>query len=352
MKIRKILIIRIRRVGDAILGTSICSTLKKTFPDAEIHYLLSSPIACLYEHHPDVDKVIKLDRNIENNILRFFPYAYSVSKSNKYDVIIDTRGTFKTLLFSLFSRSTAYRIGPKKFYSFIGLNYKVDIRKTGSMIEQNFDLITPLSRIKDIQFDEKFTLHITPKESQSFLSYMSSMGIDKTKPIILAAVTTRLKHKALDRSKMVKLISHILNTFPEVQIIFNYAKDEKDDAISIHKELNLHPNIFTSIEAKNLRELCALTANSDFFFGNEGGARHLSQAFEIPSFAIFPPNISKEKWLPNPCERYTGISPTDACTDLSAKSMAYSDQFALLTTEVIWEKLKLSLEKFLNFKKN
>ncbi|RYG00372.1 MAG: lipopolysaccharide heptosyltransferase family protein, partial [Chitinophagaceae bacterium] len=137
--IKKILVIRFRRVGDAVLGTSLCSSLRKTFPHAEIHYLLNSLIATLYEGHPDIDKVIKFDAKDDKSFLRYIRRVWSIVHENKYDVIIDMRGTARTLLFSLFSLRTPFRIGTKKSYSFLALNHAVDNRgdKTSNMIEHN-----------------------------------------------------------------------------------------------------------------------------------------------------------------------------------------------------------------------
>ena len=61
--IKRILIIRFRQIGDSILAIALCSTLKKSFPDAEIHFVLNKNIAPLYEGHPDIDKVITFDKN-------------------------------------------------------------------------------------------------------------------------------------------------------------------------------------------------------------------------------------------------------------------------------------------------
>ena len=39
MQIKKVLVIRFRRVGDATLSSVICTSLRKSFPEAEIHYV-------------------------------------------------------------------------------------------------------------------------------------------------------------------------------------------------------------------------------------------------------------------------------------------------------------------------
>ena len=43
----KILIIRFKQIGDAVLSSVICNTLKKSFPEAEIDYVVLGPSVCI-----------------------------------------------------------------------------------------------------------------------------------------------------------------------------------------------------------------------------------------------------------------------------------------------------------------
>ena len=52
MSVKKVLVIRFRRIGDAVLSVVICSSIRKSFPEAEIHYVLNDHIAPLFENHP------------------------------------------------------------------------------------------------------------------------------------------------------------------------------------------------------------------------------------------------------------------------------------------------------------
>jgi len=346
--IKKILVIRFRRVGDAVLGTSLCTSLRKTFPKAEIHYLLNTPIAPLYEGHPDVDKVIAFDSKDDRNFFRYIRRVWFIVRANRYDIIIDMRGTLRTLLFSLLSPATAFRIGTKKSYSFLALNYPVDNRgdKTSNMIEHNLAFLKPLEAVTEVKYCRDFKLYVTDAEKQNFRTYMETTGINFSRPVILAVVSARLQHKIWDKERMKVILRNIIDTY-DAQIIFNFVSAEREFAINIHREMNMHPNIFTNIEANSLRDLCALSVNCHFFFGNEGGARHLAQALDVPSFAIFPPNISKTRWLPEQGDRFAGISPDDICSKTEQQNMSYEQRFNLIAADALWEKLNPMLQQHL-----
>lgn len=54
----KILVIRFRQMGDAILSTVVLNTLRRTFPDATIDFVLNANLCALFEGHPSIDHLI------------------------------------------------------------------------------------------------------------------------------------------------------------------------------------------------------------------------------------------------------------------------------------------------------
>lgn len=344
--IKKILVIRFRRVGDAVLATALCTSLRKTFPDAHIDYVLNANIASLYDNHPDIDRVIAFSDRENNNIFRYLWKVWRIVRDNHYDVIIDMRSTVRTLFFSLFSLRTPFRIGTKKSYSHFIHNYSVDNRrdKTTDVVAHNLLLLKPLEKIAAVQYCSDFKIYVSAAEKLHFRAYMERQGINFSRPVVLAAVTARLTHKIWDKEQM-KIILHRMIEHYDAQIVFNFAGNERAYAVNLHAEMNNNPNIFTNIAANSLRELCALTANVNFFFGNEGGPRHLAQSLNVASFAIFPPGTSKTTWLPRRDNQFLGISPADF--PVSQKGMSYRQRFDLITAEHVWEQLKPMLDVYL-----
>jgi len=228
------------------------------------------------------------------------------------------------------------------------LNYPVDNRgdKTSNMIEHNLAFLKPLEQVADVKYCKDFRLYVTDAEKQHFHDYMQQAGIDFAKPVMLAVVSARLQHKIWDKECMKQVLQRIIDNY-DAQIIFNFVSAEREFAINVHQEMNNQPNVFTNLEANSLRDLCALSANCNFFFGNEGGARHLAQALDVPSFAIFPPKISKSRWLPGQGERFAGISPDDFSSKAEQKSMTYEERFNLITVERVWELLNPMLNRYL-----
>jgi heptosyltransferase-2 len=345
--IKKILIIRFRRVGDSVISSVLCSSLRKTFPEATIDYVLNENIAPLFLYHPDIDHLITFS---EKDLAGFFNYRKKIRQivgDHTYDVIIDTRSTIKTLFFCLFSLTTPYRIGKKKSYNYVLQNYRVDnhFDGTNDAVDMNLRLLYPLAKKFSIQYERNFKLYVTADEKKQFRQYMQKQGIDFRRPVIVCAVTARLRYKIWDQERMKELLFRILHQY-DYQLIFHFGgKEEQLFAQQLQEAMDHPPRIFTHIEANNLREVAAMFANVDFFFGNEGGPRHISQALDIPSFAIYPPGIEKKEWLPNAGNRFQGIQASDISGQAIASTLSFSEQFGQITVDAVWKKLNPMLKK-------
>ncbi len=350
-EVKHILVIRFRRVGDSVLSMALCHGLRQTFPEAQIDFVINEGIHTLYEHHPDVDRCITFNNDENHHFFTYLKKVWRTVHDTRYDLIIDMRTTVRTLLFSLFTRfRTPLRIGERKWYSCGILSHRVDhhAKGTGNRIQQNNLLLRPLEEYVNVKPSEDFRLYVSEEQRQRYHQLMEEKGIDFKRPVLLATPTARLEYKVLPAETMKEVLRRIIQTF-DAQVIFNFAGKERDIALRYQHELGDDPHIFTTIEAPTLPDLCALAANCHFFFGNEGGPRHLAQALEVPSFAIFPPGIRKSIWLPNEGKRYAGISPDDFVPlDVQLeRKMTYADRMNILTSDRIWERLKPMLSNIL-----
>ncbi len=348
-KIKRVLVIRFRRVGDAVISTVICSTLKRTFPDAQIDYVLNEGIAPLFEHHPDINRLITFCENDMSGFGRYVKKVRNIVRDGNYDIIVDTRATVKTLWFSLFSLSTPYRLGRKKGYNCLLHNLRSDdhFENTDDEVIRTLRLLKPLEKYYPLKYVHDFKLYVTNEEKSAYHQYMINQGVSFDKPVIVCAVTTRVESKCWKKEYMQSILQKMIDQY-DAQLIFNYAGDEKEYAENLFHQMNDHPNIFIHVEAKGLRQLSALMTQAGFFFGNEGGPRHISQAFEVPSFAIFSPSISKSVWLPNKNEHYQGIQFSDIYHSSETNDQLSDRQkFDMITDEVVWKRLEPMLNIFL-----
>lgn len=346
--VKKILVVRVRHVGDALLSTALCSSLRKTFPEAEIHYVLNEAIAPLFRDDPSVDNFITFSIKDHCDLSAYLKKVKRTVRENKYDVIIDVRSNFKSSFFSLFSKKTPYRIGFRNMHNRIACNYRVKSNKNTDAVKEVLGLLEPLAKKYELIKETGFKVYVTPEEKLSMRSYMLSKGVDISKPVMLCGVACRKPKKAWNIEYMRDVLKKVAEHF-DVQMIFNYAgSDEKSQAIMLKEMLAADGvgRVFTNIEAVGLRELAAMTANSNFYFGNEGGTRHIAQALEVPAYAVFSPNVYKSQMLIGESPDNQGIEYVELLQEgVTGRKMSYEEKFDIIKPGNVWEGLKPMLER-------
>ena len=347
-----ILVIRFRQMGDAILSTALLNTLRHNFPDAQIHLVLNERIAPLFKGHPSVDRFITFTDDERHHALTYIRKVWHILHETHYDIIIDMRSTANTMLFSLFSPSSKFRIGMDKGYTKLVFNHTIaPCANQYSMVEYDTRYTLPLQSFGPIEPVYAFNLHITDEERQSFGAYLTSQGIDLSRPVMLANVTAKLASKVWMEDRMVWVLSRFVEQYPDYQIIFNYAPgQEEENARRMYAQMGKPQQVFIDVQAHSSRELVAMSSYMTLFFGNEGGARHIAQAAGCPSLAICAPENSKKVWIPQTQVLAEGISPVDTLaahqlTEQAYQQLSREEKYSLLTQEYVWSRLQSFMQK-------
>ena len=326
----KILVIRFRQMGDAILATPLLSTLRANFPDAQIDFVLNERIAPLFEGHPAISRIITFSDEERHSVLTYIRKVWRTVHQTRYDAIIDMRSTVNTMLFALFSLRSRWRVGIRKPYTWGVFNHRFEgCEDDESMIDHNLQLALPLL-MEGAKEDRNLSLSITEKEQQDFRQYMERQGIDFSRPVMLVGVTAKLVHKTWAEDRMTEVLRRFIAACPQWQLIFNYAPgQEAENARRIFSNIEGKADVssvFLNIEAKSPRQLAAMAANCTAYFGNEGGARHIVHAMGRPSLVICSPGASKTTWLPQE-------------TDILALGID-APSYDLITVDKVWPELQ------------
>ena len=341
---QRILIVRFRQMGDTILATCLFSTLRKTFPDATIDLILNERIAPLFQGHPALSNIITFSEKERHAPLVYLRKIWHIMRQGHYTIVIDMRSTINTLPFALFS-GALFRLGTKKWYNRWIHNYRYQGRRE-SMIDHNLHLIDPLNAIRPLQYVRTISLSITEEEKTVFRQYLLNKGIDFSRPVVVVGVTAKCEDKRWPEDKMAALIDLFVGRYPRAQVIFNYAPGEEERlARNIFARLSSRQSVRLDIQARSSRELLAMATFTNFYFGNEGGARHIMHAAGVPSFVICAPNCEKTVWLPKDGTPTDGIEAADVVTREQLNTMSRAQQYAVISVEETWKRM----DAFINF---
>ena len=307
MKQMKVLIIRLKQIGDAVLALPVCNTLRKSAPNVEIHFLVYQHIAPLFEHHRSIDKIVTISPDQRNSKRAFFNKLKEIRAQN-YDAALDIINTPSSLLITRFSgapiqagfvnKKLRTKFYPDKIYQ---LGEGAGRRKVPVLNALNIPL----------DYDYSIDVNLLETEVDLMRSKILTAGIDPDKPLIAMMVYSRRDYKIWPADYFVTLANHLIQKY-DAQLYFVYGPGEFEAVKAIANRVDLPDSVFTRPEAPSTRDLACLLKCVDFFIGNDGGPRHIAQAVGTSTFSIFSPLISKKGWLPNyPDPEHQAIDITD-----------------------------------------
>lgn len=108
----RILLIRLRRIGDIVMTTPAVEILKAALPAASLTYVVEEPYRRLVEGHPCLDKVIVIEKN---QTFRDFRRVVRRIRKKRYDAVLDFHGGPRASLLALLS-GARLKIGYKVKY--------------------------------------------------------------------------------------------------------------------------------------------------------------------------------------------------------------------------------------------
>ncbi|MGB2845417.1 MAG: glycosyltransferase family 9 protein, partial [Candidatus Aminicenantaceae bacterium] len=189
-KIKKILLIRLRRIGDVIMTTPAVSALREGFPDAFISYIVEKPYKELVEGNPGLDKIFVLEKKQSKR--DFFKLIRQVRKE-KYDVVLDFHCGPRASLITLFSKAklkVGYRIKyrnfiyhiklprrPKKGYLHSVENHINFVKALGINVESPPPLSLPRSQKTEAEKVKKFLEENKLEENKIIIIHISAGNV-------------------------------------------------------------------------------------------------------------------------------------------------------------------------------
>src|SRR5262249_44617284 len=87
-RVRRVLVVRLRSIGDTVLATPSLFALKRFLPEAQIDILVEDWVAPLLDNHPHVNNVVVLERGGLVNRIE----AAREIRAARYDVVYNLHG--------------------------------------------------------------------------------------------------------------------------------------------------------------------------------------------------------------------------------------------------------------------
>jgi len=282
----KILLIKLRSIGDVVYNTSVYSPLKKHFPEAHLTVLVERPSYDLVSHHPDVDEVLCFEKGSAWKQIKF----YSRLMQAKYDVAIDMHEGTRGAVMCYLTRAPI-RIGNKPAKRSFLYNTKIDFSdlKPKHPIDYQVALIKKMG----VPFDSiSPAIHISSLAKIRAKALLSQNGIKEDDEYCVIHPGTKKIYDQWQYDKFACLVDTIPKDYG-IKVVLTCGPDEVSQVQNIIK---INQGSQTAYIQTGLQELAAVTYGAKFVLCHNGGYMHLASALGTPVIALFgvvSPNIWK-----------------------------------------------------------
>lgn len=287
-RIKKILFIRIDRIGDLVLSTPALRVLKQRFPQSELVVLVSPSNQSLLLNNPYVDKVFVYDKR-ERLVDKIG--VIQQLRGHGFDLAIDPYPDYevKTALVALLSGAKR-RIGYSSYGRDAFFNLKgPGLVKDKHQIDLTLDILRPLGVGMNDKKPEIFLTNDEKQWARNWLRQRSAGG----KPIVGIHPGAYYESQKWPPDSFGEVAKRLRENKKLDAIIFGGLGD---------KDLVEHINSMTSEDTLthvqgDLRQFAALLSHCTLLICNNSGPLHIAVALDIPTISIMGPT-NKDRWMP------------------------------------------------------
>ena len=275
-EVSRILVIKLRAIGDVLLSTIVTKNLRDAFPRAAIHFLTESPSRDVLIGNEYIDEVILFDRNATSGL-----DLIGSIRQRRYDLVIDLFGNPRTALITRLSGART-RVG----YRFRGraYAYNVVVEPRGSTVHNtqfNLDALEALGI--DIQ-DRNLYFRFSPEDEHYIDEYLQSALLQKAFLVCLNPGGGWYT-KRWGPEKFAALGDRLRKVYG-AEIVLAWGPGERAGVEKIHSMMK-HPAYIPP--PTTLAQLGALLKKCRLMVTNDSGPMHLAAAVGTPVVAIFGP---------------------------------------------------------------
>jgi heptosyltransferase III len=302
--VKKILVIKLRHIGDVLLTVPVFRALRETFPGAHISALVNAGTQETLAGNPLVDEIIIFDRRIKTEaILKKLSGETSFLagiRAKGFDMAVDLTSGDRAALISLVS-GARYRIaydperegfpGKRFLYTHIAAR----TFPPPHMVIQNLEMIGQFGiTTSNLAVD----IYIPPDAEgfvdKAFQEHSICCGRDT---IVHIHPTSRWFFKLWKDEYMAEVIDWLVGNNARVIITSSPSEKEIIRTKSVLDNVKDRTTVVDLSGKTTIKQLAAVSSRSNLFIGVDSAPMHIAAAVGVPVIALFGPTGEKQ-WGP------------------------------------------------------
>ncbi len=286
-QIDRVLIRAANWVGDAVMSTPLIQGLRENFSQAEIAVLAKPWVAPVFEHSPDIDRILIYDAKGDHAGWKGMVRLCRGLRYGRFDLAVSVQNALEAALIFFFAgipRRVGYDTDGRRFL----LTHPVRMTPAIKKRHQIDYYLGVLEGIGLPATGRDLTLRISDSERDRAREFLHSQGIGPDRRII--GINPGAAYGAAKRWPAVRfaeLCRRIQGLKPDAAILVFGGPGEA--ALGEEITGRVGRDCVNLCGKTGLREAIALIGRCRLFITNDSGLMHVAAALNIPQIAVFGP---------------------------------------------------------------
>jgi len=302
--VRKVLLIRLRNIGDVVVVTPCTRAVKETFPEAHLSVLVERASEGVLLGNPYVDEILVLDRGRIREVgpsrafWKELEFLLGLRRKG-FDLVINLHGGPRSALQTFFS-GARYRLGGFPFWHPWNWVYNIRTRPIKEVLGKDARdahiVERHLATLKAAGLETKdpgLVMAVTGEAQASLDRLFREKGVGDGERLVTIHPASRGRSKRWREERFAQLADRLIEEFGANVLLVSGPKE---------KEVCRRVQAAMQREAVNLgglttlQELAALLKRSALFIGLDGAPVHIAAAVGTPVVALYGP--TSDTWRP------------------------------------------------------
>jgi predicted lipopolysaccharide heptosyltransferase III len=294
----KILLVRLRLIGDVVFTTPAIAALRQHFPDATLAYLVERGAEPVVRHNPHLDRVIVAERP---RGLRRLAYDIALARRLRrdgYDLVIDFHGGPRS---AWLTRATGAprRIGyamPGRWWAYTDtVPWTRSLVPPRHSVENQWDLLIPLGIAAPKAGATPVEMRVDERVSRAVTERLRDADVPDEAPIIVMHVSAGNPFRRWPAEHFAEVAAQLARADRARRIIITSGPSEHGaaDAIAAAAQVRAADAAASILRCGefDLAELRALTERAALYIGGDSGPLHVAATTRVPIVALFGPTL-------------------------------------------------------------
>lgn len=338
----KILLIRLRLIGDVVFTTPIPRALKRAFPGSRISYLVEEAAAPVVARNPHIDDLVVVRRTRGARRVADDLRLATRLRRERYDLVIDLHGGPRSSWLAFASAAPqriGYKVQGRSWMYTTAVERPRELRARHSVVNQ-WDLLEAIHGWSGGSAEparDAVDMPVDPHADANIAQRLARHGISDAHDVIVAHVSAGNPFRRWPEPAFTAVLAAVAAADERRRVIVSSGPSDRGAADRItaaaRAALGPHADRIVEFGEFDLAELRALIGRSRLFIGGDTGPLHIAATTRTPVVGLYGPTLPERSapWRDPAIPTISVDVPGLTCRPCEQRECAPGD-FRCLTT--------------------